>query len=129
MTYYLFYVDPIYRKLNNNYELYMFFKNLDDTIKSEIDYSNVTKMVNQKKINNIITKGFSNNNYYNYKNNYHVYNNKLNLKFFNLKVCRNLLILKTNHLNSHLFKILNKYSFFVCDFQNQDYFWINEFCC
>ena len=129
MTYYLFNVDPLYKKINSNYDIFHFFKNLDNTIKSEINYNNLTKRFNKKEVNNSIINTFANNKFYNYKDNYHTYNNKYRLESFALKVGNNLLILRTNHLNKELFKSLSDYSFFVCDFQNQDYFWINEFCC
>jgi len=133
MTYYFFNVDPLYKKICSNYDLFSFFKmiylkNIDSII-NELQYSMFTKRINQKLIHNNINDMFVNNKYHIHNNLYHNYYNKYRDERFSLKVCNNMLIYNANHINKLLIKSLSEYSFFVCNFKEQDYFWINEFSC
>ena len=133
MTYYFFNIDPLYRKIFSNYDLFSFLKrvhlrNKDDNI-TEIQYKQLTKRINQSYINKVINNAFLNNRFYEHKNLFHFYNNKYRNEMFTLKICNNMLIYNANYINNNLIKSINNESFFICNFDNQDYFWINEISC
>ena len=133
MTYYFFNIDPIYKKICSNYELFSFLKKIHlkntDSSNAEFYYKQLTKRINQKQINNEINKAFLNNRFYKQTNLFHQYNNKYRDEIFTLKVCNNMLIYNANFINKNLIKSISDNLFFICNFDNQDYFWINEISC
>ncbi len=133
MTYYLFNIDPIYKKINTDYELYAFLKNIyiskDHSLKKEIEYNHLVKRINKKNINEEIKKQFYGHYAYQYHHFEHIYLDRYKDESFNLIIGRSLLLLKSNHFNKDLFKTLSNFYFFACDFNNQNYFWTSEYSC
>ena len=79
-------------------------------------------------VNKRIYNLFKNNRYYNYIEKKHIIYNKYRGEESILKVYPSHIILKSNMINpTLLINYLNSDNLFVCDFQNKDYFWLNEF--
>ena len=133
MKYYFFNINPIYKKLCSKYELFSFLKriylNNNDSIKTEIQYSHLTNKIDYKEMNDSINKVFEKNRFYNHSKYIYFYNNKYRKEKFTLKIGNNVLFYNGNHQNKLLLNALQKYTLFACDFQEQDYFWINEISC
>ncbi len=106
----LYYLDNFNMGVSNK-----LYYNLFDTL--DINYLN-------KRINNL----FKDNRYYTFKDNIHYLNNKYKPENSTLKVFRTHMLLKTDTINpALLINYLMTDNLFVCDFQNKDYFWLNEF--
>lgn len=127
--YYLFIID---KKLIKNYKnkSYVLYKLLETLYKSETyDFCYGIKIYWQI-CNNISVKLLNN-----YINN-RIKISKVNEKVFKIKneqtyiqLMYPCIIIKTKNKKSNLFRIFNIYNrdIFVCDFKNQNYFWLNEY--
>lgn len=127
--YYLFIID---KKLIKNYKnkSYVLYKLLETLYKSETyDFCYGIKIYWQI-CNNISVKLLNN-----YINN-RIKISKINEKVFKIKneqtyiqLMYPCIIIKTKNKRSNLFRIFNIYNrnIFVCDFKNQNYFWLNEY--
>lgn len=127
--YYLFIID---KKLIKNYKnkSYVLYKLLETLYKSETyDFCYGIKIYWQI-CNNISVKLLNN-----YINN-RIKISKINEKVFKIKneqtyiqLMYPCIIIKTKNKKSNLFRIFNIYNrnIFVCDFKNQNYFWLNEY--
>lgn len=65
---------------------------------------------------------------YSKKDNIHYINNLYHDEVSTLEVKKTHIKIETNHNVSSFLKVLGDYqlNYFVCDFKNQDYFWLNE---
>lgn len=127
--YYLFIID---KKLIKNYKnkSYVLYKLIETLYKSETyDFCYGIKIYWQI-CNNISVKLLNN-----YINN-RIKISKINEKVFKIKneqtyiqLMYPCIIIKTKNKKSNLFRIFNIYNrdIFVCDFKNQNYFWLNEY--
>ena len=82
--------------------------------------------LNQNVINQKIYAEYKDNDYYYLVNNTHNYYNKYKGEEEKVIVKNTYLYCTSNTTNLKLLKPLTNYSFFVCDFENKDYFWIDE---
>lgn len=114
---------------------YNMFKSMEQIYKlDKKDFSIGFKLFEQlacpldnKKINNRIFSIYKNNDYYTKYRNIHKINNRYKPEETKLIVNKVYLVLKSNIVKPLFFKALNYDSdLFVCDFENKDYFWLEE---
>lgn len=129
MTYYFFSINPIFRKLMTNYELYKTLDDIqkEDNLRTQIDYQNLVTPIDEQIAKDISRRFRYSINFTQDNNCYHYDSNYLE-KNFHLFLKNTYLYYQGNHLNTHLIKILHKYNLFVCNFKNKDYFWTGEEC-
>lgn len=77
---------------------------------------------------NYLNSYFSNKSFIKNRNNKHLYISKKTNEKTLIEINYSCVIILTNKNFSRLFKVFNYYSkrMFVCDFQNQDYFWLDN---
>ncbi len=133
-----FYIFNIKREISiltkdNPYNLYRtiesfyYFDNLNSTISFKI-YNDIFNSFDKEYIDKRINNLFKNNRYYTWNEDIHKIDNKYRPEHSKLKVYKSHILLKTDVVNSLFLKnYLMTDNLFVCDFQNKDYFWLNEF--
>ena len=134
-TYYIFFIDSTFVLLykdkpsllyRNFYELYnMKLNNYDNCFSI---YSQLIFSFNKTKLNEYIYNRHSQELSYSYYNNIHTIYNKFTNESTKLIVYNSYLKVHSNKNCPCFFNTLyqlNKY-FFICDFNNHDYFWIRE---
>ncbi len=77
---------------------------------------------------NFLNSYFNNNVFVKNNGNKHIYISKKTNEKTLIEIKHSCIIILTNKNFSRLFKVFNYYSkrIFVCDFQNQDYFWLDN---
>lgn len=124
--YYFFIVKKEYISIykNKSYVLYKIIEKLYKVRKK--DLKKATKLYNSMFLK-ISVKLLCN--YFNSKNYYKLKNRLYKIGSTYIKIMYPCIIVKTNENINSIFKILNIYNkcFFVCDFKNIDYFWLNDF--
>ena len=90
-------------------------------------YDSIIKPINRKLLNNNIYNVYKNNVYYTKFKNKHYYNNYLDKEETIININNSYIKIDTNNIKPAFFKFLNKYSnLFVCDFDNNDYFYLES---
>lgn len=132
-VFYIYNVNDFFYEVYNKYP-YKLYKMLEDTyytnrydmMMSNSYYEAITNNFNKLFINNFLSLNHSVDAYYNHKANNHLISNyheytKLTVNSYCLK-------LKTNINYPSFFETLRKFSnkLFICDFENQDYFWLEN---
>ena len=84
--------------------------------------------MNKELLNQKIVTEYKNNQHYIYTKNHHSYYNRYRDETCNLLVKNSYIICNCNNSRLELLKKLNGYNLFACDFENKDYFWIDELC-
>lgn len=116
------------------YMLYKSFETIYNSSKNSLAiaqnlYEQVAGRINQNVINQKIFASYKDSDYYFLANNIHNYYNKYRDETQKVIVKNSFLRCITNVNNLLLLKPLTQYNFFVCDFQNKDYFWLDEIYC
>lgn len=132
-VFYIYNVNDFFCSMYDKYP-YKLYKILEDAYRtnkhdlmlSSSMYEQVITNFNKLFINNYL---FANNKldaYYYHKNNVHMISNRQ--EYSKLMVSSYCLKLKTNLNYPKFFNHIDKYSdnIFICDFENQDYFWLNK---
>lgn len=135
-TYYLFNINNEIFNLTKDYG-YMLFKDFETIHKTEKDdynvafsaYQSLTSKFDKEKINNLITNNFSDNKFYHFEKPVHYYYNKYLDETCNVLVKNAFAICKCNTNKFELLKNIKDYNIFACDFENKNYFWLNEIYC
>lgn len=127
-TYYLFVIRSDIHKIYCNDKL-LLYKNLKNlyTIKKDnyrygiSMYKQICTYINEKLINNYLLHSE-----HLYKNNKYII--KLKKEITIITVRKSCIVIKTNTNIPKIFRILNYYNdkIFVCDFNNDDYFWLKN---
>lgn len=116
---------------------YMLFKSFESIFRYGRDdlnvaknmYNDLTCKFNQNLLNTRIEAKYKDNDFYYYTKNKHHYFNKYRNESCELDVKNNYLVCKCNSSRFDLLNCLNGFNLFVCDFQNKDYFWLDEIYC
>lgn len=116
------------------YMLFKSFESIYNSNKTELAiasnlYEQLASRFNRNIINQKIIDSFKDNQHYMYINNKHTYYNKYKDESCILTVKNSYLLINSNTTKLLLLNSLNNYNFFVCDFENKDYFWLNEIYC
>ncbi len=116
------------------YMLYKSFETIYNSNKKDLNmaqnlYEQMAMRINQNVINQKIYAANKDNQFYYLVGNVHHYYNKYKGEEEQLTVKNSFLSSVGNSNNLVLLKSLINYNFFVCDFENKDYFWLDEICC
>ena len=132
-TFYLFKINNMFQTKYNSKSniLFKLFKEIYDSKEKDLLnsyklFEQITIPFNRKIFNNYILIRHGNDLYYQIKDNVHTISNAYEVS--KLKVNNTYLKIKTNrNINSFIKDIMDtKENIFVIDFDNKDYFWINE---
>ena len=135
-TYYIFNVNKEMSILTKD-SPYMLFKSFESIYKADRDdlnlasnlYEQLASKFNKTMLNHKILKEYKDNQHYMYTKDYHTYYNKYKDETCNLKVKNSYIICNSNNSKMELLKKLSGFNFFACDFENKDYFWLDEIYC
>lgn len=135
-TFYIFNVNKELSILTKD-SPYMLFKSFESIYKSKRNdlyiasflYEQLASSFNQNTINKKISNYYQDSDYYMYRNNSHKYYNKYKDEKIDLEVKHSYIIVNSNTTKIELLKSLNNLNLFVCDFENKDYFWLDEIYC
>lgn len=131
--FYIYNVNDFFTSVYDKYP-YKLYKMLEDAyytnkhniVLSSNYYDQITSYFNKLYINNYINANNKLDSYYYNKNNIHIISSRD--EYSKLMVSKYCLKLKTNLNYPTFLKNITTYSdnLFVCDFENQDYFWLNK---
>lgn len=132
-VFYIYNVNDFFTSVYDKYP-YKLYKMLEDAyytnkhniVLSSTYYEQITTNFNKLYINNYINANNKLDSYYYNKNNIHIISSRE--EYSKLMVSSYCLKLKTNLNYPTFFKNIITYSdnIFICDFENQDYFWLNK---
>lgn len=134
-TYYIFHVKEEFVKLYQERpsSLYAIFKQLFFLNKKDLNYgiqvfSSIAEKIQKQELNKQIYIKYHKDMIYTKTDTEHIINNLYKDEISILTIKNSHLLLTTNHSYSSFFNILIDFNshFFVCDFQNQDYFFLND---
>ena len=132
-TFYLYQINNLCRDLYDRYpyRLYHILKDIYYTSKYNqsiaiSSYEDVTLKFNKLYVNEFIYQNYKLNIYYKNRNQTHIFSS--NKEFSKLMISSYSLKLKTNLNYSTFFEYIDKidHNIFVCDFENNDYFWLHK---
>lgn len=131
--FYIYNVNDFFTSVYDKYP-YKLYKMLEDAyytnkhniVLSSTYYEQITTNFNKLYINNYINANNKLDGYYYNKNNIHIISSRD--EYSKLMVSSYCLKLKTNLNYPTFLKNISSYSdnIFICDFENQDYFWLNK---
>ena len=131
--FYIYNVNDFFTSVYDKYP-YKLYKMLEDAyytnkhniVLSSTYYEQITTNFNKLYINNYINANNKLDGYYYNKNNIHIISSRD--EYSKLMVSSYCLKLKTNLNYPTFLKNISSYSdnIFICDFENNDYFWLNE---
>ena len=108
-------------------ESFYYYDNNNPDVSFKI-YHDIFDTFNPLYVNKRINNLFKNNKHYIYNQSIHMIDNKYTNELSKLKVYKSHILLKSNVIKpTLLINYLMSDNLFVCDFQNKDYFWLNEF--
>lgn len=133
-TFYLFKIKPTYSNLtkNNPYNLYKAIEGIYHLKQEELStaynfFTQISDTFNKETLNNNIFEYYKNKYTYTKVNNTHMINDYYTDEKSKLIINKTFLIIKTTlEYSSFLKTITRKNNIFVCDFDNIDYFWLEE---
>lgn len=135
-TYYIFNINKEMSILTKD-SPYMLFKSLESIYKANRSdlymasslYEQLACKFNKEALNKKILDANHQNQHYIFVNNEHKYFNKYRDESCNLKVKNSYMIYNSNCSKMELLHNLKTYNLFACDFENKDYFWLDEIYC
>lgn len=132
-VFYIYNINDFFTSVYDKYP-YKLYKMLEDAyytnkhniVLSSNYYEQITTNFNKLFINNYLHANNKLDSYYYNKNNIHIISSRE--EYSKLMVSSYCLKLKTNLNYPTFFKNITTYSdnIFICDFENQDYFWLNK---
>lgn len=132
-VFYIYNVNDFFCSIYDKYP-YKLYKMLEEAyhtnkhniVLSSNYYEQITNKFNKLYLNNYIFANNKIDSYYYRKNNIHIISSRE--EYSKLMVSSYCLKLKSNLNYPTFFKNINTYSdnIFICDFENQDYFWLNK---
>lgn len=92
-------------------------------------YEQLAAKFNKAMLNQKITEEYKGNQHYMYTKDHHNYYNKYKDETCNIIVKNSYLVCNSNNTKLELLKKLTGFNLFACDFENKDYFWLDEIYC
>ena len=91
-------------------------------------FNQLTESIDKDKLDRKIFIKYHKNMIYSKNGNDHIINNLYKNEVSILRIKKAYLLIESNNNYSTFFKIINELgnNYFICDFINQDYFWIND---
>lgn len=117
---------------NNPYNIYKTLEQIYKMNKKDLAvcssiYEQLVTRVDVEALDHEIYDIYKNNDYYFKVNNHHNFYNKYRPEETKMSINNSYLVLESNAIFPSFFKYLTqKNSFFACDFENKDYFWLDE---
>lgn len=112
----------IYKALE---QIYKMKKN--DLIVGTNIYEQLVSIININKLSDEIFNQYKNNDYYSKFNNRHTFYNKYRPERTKMIIKNSYLVIESDAIFPDFLKCLSKkQNFFACDFENKDYFWLDE---
>ena len=135
-TYYIFNVNKEMSILTKD-SPYMLFKSFESIYRADRNdlgmasnlYEQLASKFNKAILNQRIVAEYKDNQHYMYTKDRHTYYNKYKDETCNLTVKNSYIICNSNNTKLELLKKLNGFNLFACDFENKDYFWLDEIYC
>lgn len=134
-TFYIFKIKNDFYNLylNNSKNLYTLLTQLYYLKRDSINYgfslfNQLTESIDKDKLDRKIFIKYHKNMIYSKNGNDHIINNLYKNEVSILRIKKAYLLIESNNNYSTFFKIINELgnNYFICDFINQDYFWIND---
>ncbi len=134
-TFYIFLIKKHFKILNihNPYNLYKELETISKSTKYNIDtnmnkFNQLKQDINKELLNNNTYSYYKNKITYTKTNNIHSINNFFTKENTKLIINKNYIVIKTNKPNPSFIEYLKNINnnFFVCDFDNKDYFWLSK---
>lgn len=133
-TFYIFKINTEFKNLtrNKSYNLYKTIENIYNLKKEDFSigitmFEQLAESIDNQKANKMIFEFNQNNDYYTKYSNIHTINNYYNDEQSKLIINKSHLILRSTKQIPTFLKELNfDKNLFACDFENRDYFWIEE---
>ena len=132
--FYIFSINDEFKNLTNS-SPYNLFKTFEDIYYLDLDeqnyginmYEQMVKPFNKIDLNNRLFTTYHKNDHYTKFMNTHIYNDYYTDEETKLNVGNAFLVLETTSAKPTFFKVLKDIkNLFICDFQNQDYFWLES---
>lgn len=117
---------------NNPYTIYKALEQIYKLKKTDISvginiYEQLVSKISNKCLNEEIYKYYKDNDYYTKINNKHNFYNKYRPEHTKMIVNNFYLVVESDSIYPSFFNYLNKkQNLFACDFENRDYFWLDE---
>lgn len=135
-TFYIFNVNKEMSILTKD-SPYMLFKSFESIFRSNrVDleiannlYHQLASRVNKNIVNDRILNEYKDNQHYMCVSGKHNYVNKYRGEECNLEIKNSFLKCVCKGHSMCLMEALKGFNFFACDFENKDYFWLDEICC
>lgn len=132
--FYIFSINDEFKNITNS-SPYNLFKTFEDIYYLDLDeqnyginmYEQMVKPFNKIDLNNRLFTTYHKNDHYTKFMNTHIYNDYYTDEETKLNVGNAFLVLETTSAKPTFFKVLKDIkNLFICDFQNQDYFWLES---
>ena len=132
--FYIFSINDEFKNLTNSSPCNL-FKTFEDIYYLDLDeqnyginmYEQMVKPFNKIDLNNRLFTTYYKNDHYTKFMNTHIYNDYYTDEETKLNVGNAFLVLETTSAKPTFFKVLKDIkNLFICDFQNQDYFWLES---
>ena len=135
-TYYIFNVNREMSILTKD-SPYMLFKSFESIYKAGRSdlyiasnlYEQLAIKFNKNILNQKISREYKDNQYYMYTKDHHSYYNKYKDESCDLTIKNSYILCNCNTSKMELLHKLSGFNLFACDFENKDYFWLDEICC
>lgn len=132
--FYIFNINNEFRSLNRTspYNLFKTFNSIyhlrDEEKTYGINmYEKIVEPINKIELNNYLFNKYKSDDHYTKFMNMHIYNNYYNDEETKLSVNNAYMVLETTSAKPEfLGKLRDNKNLFACDFQNQDYFWVES---
>ena len=134
-TFYIFKIKNDFYNLylNNSKNLYTLLTQLYYLKRDSINYgfslfNQLIESIDKDKLDRKIFIKYHKNMIYSKNGNDHIINNLYKNEVSILRIKKAYLLIESNNNYSTFFKIINELgnNYFICDFINQDYFWVND---
>ena len=132
--FYIFNINDEFKNLTNS-SPYNLFKTFEDIYYLDLEdqnyginmYDQMVKPFNKIDLNNRLFTTYHKNDHYTKFMNIHIYNDYYTDEETKLNIGNAFLVLETTSAKPTFFKVLKDIkNLFICDFQNQDYFWLES---
>lgn len=131
--FYIFNINDEFAILNKNdaYNIYRQMQDIKKLTKKEFYnaikiYEMLADTINKNSIEELLFNNYKYSYFYTKYKNVHMFNNYYKNEESKLIVNKAFLLLETNSLKPTFFNDLKNQNYFVCDFENKDYFWIDS---
>ena len=135
-TYYIFNVNREMSILTKDspYMLFKSFQSIYESDKSDLYmasnlYEQLASKFNKQLLNEKISNHYKGNQHYMYTKDHHSYHNRYKNESCDITIKNSYMICTCNSSKMELLTKITGFNLFACDFENKDYFWLDEIYC